>query len=167
MSRDVAVERHGAVLVVAIDRPSRRNAVNQSVALAVAAAMDTLDADPSLRVGIITGRGGCFCAGMDLIAFLDGERPEIEGRGFAGVTETPPRKPLIAAVEGFALGFWPAISSSPQRMQALACRKSPAGSSLAPADWCDFPDVYRPQSRWSTPSRASAWMHARHTAGVW
>lgn len=103
MSRDVAVERHGAVLVVAIDRPSRRNAVNQSVALGVAEAMDTLDADPSLRVGIITGRGGCFCAGMDLIAFLDGERPEIEGRGFAGVTETPPRKPLIAAVEGFAL----------------------------------------------------------------
>ncbi len=103
MSRDVAVERHGAVLVVAIDRPSRRNAVNQSVALAVAEAMDTLDADPSLRVGIITGRGGCFCAGMDLTAFLEGERPEIEGRGFAGVTETPPRKPLIAAVEGFAL----------------------------------------------------------------
>lgn len=103
MSQEVAVERHGATLVVAIDRPSRRNAVNRSVALAVAGAMDLLDADTSLRVGIITGRGGCFCSGMDLIAFLDGERPEIEGRGFAGVTETPPRKPLIAAVEGFAL----------------------------------------------------------------
>lgn len=103
MSPAVAVERQGAVLVVSIDRPERRNAVNQAVAQAIAAAMDVLDADPSLRAGIITGRGGCFCSGMDLIAFLDGERPEIPGRGFAGITETPPRKPLIAAVEGFAL----------------------------------------------------------------
>ncbi len=103
MAPEVTVEQRGATLVVTIDRPARRNAVNQSVALAVAAAMDRLDADTSLRVGIITGSGGCFCAGMDLIAFLQGERPEIPGRGFAGVTETPPRKPLIAAVEGFAL----------------------------------------------------------------
>lgn len=103
MSTAVAAERQGAVLVVSINRPERRNAVNQAVAQAIAAAMDTLDADPSLRAGIITGRGGCFCSGMDLVAFLDGERPEIPGRGFAGVTETPPRKPLIAAVEGFAL----------------------------------------------------------------
>ncbi len=103
MAPEVVVEQRGATLVVTIDRPARRNAVNQSVALAIAAAMDWLDADPALRVGIITGGGGCFCAGMDLIAFLDDERPEIPGRGFAGVTETPPRKPLIAAVEGFAL----------------------------------------------------------------
>jgi len=103
MAPEVVVEQRGATLVVTIDRPARRNAVNRSVALAVAAAMDWLDADSSLRVGIITGGGGCFCAGMDLIAFLEGERPEIPGRGFAGVTETPPRKPLIAAVEGFAL----------------------------------------------------------------
>ena len=103
MAPEVVVEQRGATLVVTIDRPARRNAVNQSVAQAVAAAMDWLDADPALRVGIITGAGGCFCAGMDLIAFLEGERPEIPGRGFAGITETPPRKPLIAAVEGFAL----------------------------------------------------------------
>lgn len=103
MAPEVAVGQRGAVLVVTIDRPARRNAVNQAVAQAVAAAMDRLDAEPSVRVGIITGAGGCFCAGMDLIAFLEGERPEIPGRGFAGVTETPPRKPLIAAVEGFAL----------------------------------------------------------------
>ena len=103
MAPEVVVEQRGATLVVTIDRPARRNAVNQSVALAIAAAMDWLDADPALRVGIITGAGGCFCAGMDLIAFLEGERPEIPGRGFAGITETPPRKPLIAAVEGVAL----------------------------------------------------------------
>ena len=103
MTSPVEIELHGAILVIAINRPQRRNAVNQAVSLAIVAALDRLDADPALRVGIISGRGGSFCAGMDLKAFVDGERPEIEGRGFAGVTEAPPKKPLIAAVEGFAL----------------------------------------------------------------
>jgi enoyl-CoA hydratase len=52
---------------------------------------------------VLTGAGGTFCAGMDLKAFARGERPRIEGRGFAGLTEAPPAKPLIAAVEGWAL----------------------------------------------------------------
>lgn len=99
----VDIEQHGSVLVIAINRPQQRNAVNRAVSLAIVDALDRLDADPALRVGIITGRGGCFCAGMDLKAFVDGERPEIEGRGFAGITEAPPQKPIIAAVEGFAL----------------------------------------------------------------
>ncbi len=99
----VEIEQVGATLVIAINRPAQRNAVNQAVSLAIADALDRLDADPGLRVGIITGRGGSFCSGMDLKAFLDGERPELEGRGFAGVTELQPKKPLIAAVEGFAL----------------------------------------------------------------
>jgi len=99
----VDIEQIDATLVIAINRPAQRNAVNQAVSLAIAQALDRLDTDPSLRVGIITGRGGSFCAGMDLKAFLDGERPELEGRGFGGVTEAPPKKPLIAAVEGFAL----------------------------------------------------------------
>ena len=103
MTSPVEIELHGAILVIAINRPQQRNAVNQAVSLAIVAALDRLDADPALRVGIISGRGGSFCAGMDLKAFVDGERPEIEGRGFAGVTEAPPKKPLIAAVEGFAL----------------------------------------------------------------
>lgn len=103
MTSPVEIELHGAILVIAINRPQQRNAVNQAVSLAIVAALDRLDADPALRVGIITGRGGSFCAGMDLKAFVDGERPEIAGRGFAGVTEAPPKKPLIAAVEGFAL----------------------------------------------------------------
>ena len=103
MISPVEIELHGAILVIAINRPQQRNAVNQAVSLAIVAALDRLDADPALRVGIITGRGGSFCAGMDLKAFVDGERPEIAGRGFAGVTEAPPKKPLIAAVEGFAL----------------------------------------------------------------
>jgi enoyl-CoA hydratase len=69
----------------------------------VAAAIDRLDADDALGVGIITGAGGTFCSGMDLKGFLKGERPSIPGRGFAGLTEAPPKKPLIATVDGYAL----------------------------------------------------------------
>jgi len=97
---DVPVD---GVLVVTIDRPGARNAVNQEVAEAVAAAVERLDADPDLRVGVLTGAGGTFCAGMDLKAFVRGERPIIPGRGFAGLVERGPDKPLIAAVEGYAL----------------------------------------------------------------
>lgn len=100
---DVLVERHDPALVITLNRPAQRNAVNRAVSLAMAAALDMLDADPVLRVGIVTGAGGHFCSGMDLKAFVAGERPEIEGRGFAGLTETTPAKPLIAAVEGYAL----------------------------------------------------------------
>jgi enoyl-CoA hydratase len=65
--------------------------------------MDELDSNDDLRVAIITGAGGTFCSGMDLKAFVSGEFPVVEGRGFAGIAEAPPTKPLIAAVEGYAL----------------------------------------------------------------
>jgi enoyl-CoA hydratase len=65
--------------------------------------MDELDGDPALSVGVLTGAGKGFCAGMDLKAFVAGERPHVEGRGFAGIVERPADKPLIAAVEGFAV----------------------------------------------------------------
>jgi enoyl-CoA hydratase len=91
------------VLLITINRPEARNAVNAEVARGVAAAIDALDERDDLRVGVITGAGGTFCAGMDLKGFLAGERPAIPGRGFAGLTEAPPAKPLIAAVEGYAL----------------------------------------------------------------
>ena len=96
-------DRHEGILVITLNRPAVRNAVNRGVALGVAAALDELDADPELSVGILTGAGGSFCSGMDLKAFVAGERPEIEGRGLVGLTECPPHKPLIAAVEGYAL----------------------------------------------------------------
>lgn len=99
----VLVERRGAVSIITINRPAVRNAVNQAVSHGIAAALDELDDDDSLGVGILTGAGGSFCSGMDLKAFVNGERPEIPGRGLAGLTEHTPRKPLIAAVEGFAL----------------------------------------------------------------
>jgi enoyl-CoA hydratase len=70
----------------------------------VAAAVDLLDADPELSVGVLTGAGGVFSAGMDLKAFAQGTLPILPGRGFGGLTRAPVRKPLVAAVEGWALG---------------------------------------------------------------
>jgi enoyl-CoA hydratase len=93
----------GATLVVTINRPELRNAINRAASEAIAEALDRLDADPALAIGVLTGEGGHFCSGMDLKAFLKGERVELEGRGLAGLVERPPMKPLIAAVEGYAL----------------------------------------------------------------
>jgi enoyl-CoA hydratase len=103
MSEEVLVERSGAVLVITINRPEARNALNLAVATAIRDAADELDADPGLRAGVLTGAGGTFSAGMDLKAFLRGERPSFPGRGLCGITQTPPRKPLIGAAEGWAL----------------------------------------------------------------
>lgn len=103
MSDVVRTEYADGVAVITLDRPESRNAVNRAVSEGVAAALDELDSRDDLTVGIVTGAGGTFCAGMDLKAFLAGERPGIDGRGFAGLTDAPPRKPLIAAVEGHAL----------------------------------------------------------------
>jgi len=97
------VGREGAVLVITINRPEVRNAINRATSEAIAHALDLLDSDPTLAIGILTGIGNHFCAGMDLKAFLDGERVELEGRGLAGIVKRPPSKPLIAAVEGYAL----------------------------------------------------------------
>ncbi|WP_374157395.1 crotonase/enoyl-CoA hydratase family protein [Mycobacterium sp. G7A2] len=102
MSDEVLLERQGRTLIITINRPEARNAFNLAVAQGLADAVDELDDTPELSVGIITGAGGNFCAGMDLKAFMAGEVPAIEGRGI-GFTERPPRKPLIAAVEGYAL----------------------------------------------------------------
>jgi enoyl-CoA hydratase len=101
---DVLVERQAGVLVITLNRPDARNAVDATVARAVNDALDLLDGDPGLTVGVIAGRGPAFCAGMDLKAFARGESPRTAERGFAGLTRVPPRKPLIAAVDGPALG---------------------------------------------------------------
>lgn len=99
----VVTERRGRVLITTINRPDQRNAINAAAAQGIAAALDELDADPSLSVGVVIGAGGYFCAGMDLKAFAEGEMPMVEGRGFAGIVERSSDKPLIAAVEGFAV----------------------------------------------------------------
>ena len=99
----VRVEQEGKLLVITLCRPTMRNAIDRATSQALADAMDRLDSDDTVTVGILTGEGGHFCSGMDLKAFVKGERIELPGRGLGGIIETPPKKPVIAAVEGFAL----------------------------------------------------------------
>lgn len=109
---DVLTERRDGVLVITINRPGVRNAVNAAVAEGIAAAVDELDGSQDVSVGILTGAGGFFCAGMDLGAFAKGEVPFHPERGFGGIAQKGPAKPIIAAVEGFAVagGFELALS---------------------------------------------------------
>ena len=102
-SGKVLVERDQGVMTITISRPEVRNAIDAETAHGLAAALDELDPDPGLAAAVLTGAGGTFCSGMDLRAFLAGERPSTEGRGFAGIVERPPAKPIIAAVEGAAV----------------------------------------------------------------
>jgi enoyl-CoA hydratase len=97
----VLTERRGRVLLVTLDRPDARNAVNAALAAGIAAALDELDGDDELAVGVLTGAGRGFSSGMDLKAFVRGESPHVERRGFAGIAERSADKPLIAAIEGF------------------------------------------------------------------
>ena len=103
ISEPVLAERRGDTLLITLNRPEVRNAVNAALAAGVAGALDELDSDDSLSVGVLTGAGGFFCAGMDLGAFVKGESPWFGDRGFAGIAQRASRKPLIAAIEGFAV----------------------------------------------------------------
>jgi enoyl-CoA hydratase len=99
----VLTDRRDGVLLITLNRPSARNAVNLPLAEGIAAALDELDGSDSLSVGVLTGAGKGFCAGMDLKAFVAGERPWVGDRGFAGIVRRASSKPLIAAIEGFAV----------------------------------------------------------------
>ena len=103
MSDEVLVSVEDGVMIVTINRPKAKNSVNLAVAKGIAAAMEELDSNDEIRAAILTGADNTFCAGMDLKAFVTGEMPIIKGRGFAGLCEQPPKKPLIAAVEGFVV----------------------------------------------------------------
>ncbi|MCW2858656.1 MAG: crotonobetainyl-CoA hydratase [Actinoallomurus sp.] len=103
MSDAVLTEVADGVAVITINRPEARNAVNGAVAKGVAGALDELDARKDVSVLVLTGAGGTFSAGMDLKGFLTGDSPIVEGRGFGGIVERSPAKPIIAAVEGYAL----------------------------------------------------------------
>jgi enoyl-CoA hydratase/carnithine racemase len=103
MADAILVTVNGGIAVITINRPEARNAVNGDVARGIARASDELDARSDVRAAILTGAGGSFCAGMDLKGFLTGDVPAVAGRGFGGITERPPAKPVIAAVEGYAL----------------------------------------------------------------
>ena len=112
MTEAVLVSVDNGVMVITINRPKAKNSINLAVATGIAEAMDELDRNDDIRAAILCGAEGTFCSGMDLKAFVSGELPVIPGRGFAGVAQAPPRKPLIAAVEGYALagGFELAIA---------------------------------------------------------
>jgi enoyl-CoA hydratase len=99
----VLTDRRDGVLLITLNRPDARNAINLPVAEGIAAALDNLDGDEELSVGVLTGAGKGFCAGMDLKAFVSGQRPWVADRGFAGIVRRPSSKPLIAAIEGFAV----------------------------------------------------------------
>ncbi|MDQ2185128.1 crotonase/enoyl-CoA hydratase family protein [Alcaligenaceae bacterium A4P071] len=104
MSDLIHVDVADGMMTITINRPEARNAINLEAAQALAAALDRLDSDESVRIGVLTGANNTFSSGMDLKAFAaTGQRPYVEGRGFGGLTEAPPKKPLIAAVEGYAL----------------------------------------------------------------
>ncbi|WP_336985550.1 crotonase/enoyl-CoA hydratase family protein [Altererythrobacter aquiaggeris] len=103
MTEEVLTQIDDGILIITINRPEAKNAMTKAASEGIAAALDRLDAEDDLRVGILTGAGGTFCSGMDLKGFLRGESPSVEGRGFGGLTEKKPVKPLIAAVEGYAL----------------------------------------------------------------
>jgi enoyl-CoA hydratase len=99
----VTLEVRDEVLVATIDRPEVRNALDFATADALSCAIDRLEDDDALRVGVLTGAGGIFSSGMDLRAFQRGDVPFVASRGIFGIVNRPPRKPLIAAVEGYAL----------------------------------------------------------------
>jgi enoyl-CoA hydratase len=103
MSDAVSVEQADGVIEITINRPEARNAINGAVRDGIAEAVAELDASGDLAIGILTGAGGTFCAGMDLKAFLAGELSGAMGRGMAGLAPAQPRKPVIAAIEGYAL----------------------------------------------------------------
>ncbi len=121
MADAVLTEVDGGIAVITINRPEARNAVNGEVARGIAAAVEEFDASADVRVLILTGAGGTFSAGMDLKGFLAGESPVVEGRGFGGIVERPPAKPVIAAVEGYALagGFETAKFGLPEVRRGL------------------------------------------------
>jgi enoyl-CoA hydratase/carnithine racemase len=102
-SGKVLVTIDEGLMTITLNRPEARNAIDRDLSYEVCAAVDELDNRADLRVGILTGAGGTFCSGMDLKAYVRGEVTRVEGRGLLGIALTPPVKPMIAAVEGYAV----------------------------------------------------------------
>jgi enoyl-CoA hydratase len=101
--QEVLTEVDGGILIVTINRPEAKNAMSKAASEGISAAMDRLESESALQVAILTGAGGTFCSGMDLKGFLRGESPSIPGRGFGALSQWTPKKPVIAAVDGYAL----------------------------------------------------------------
>lgn len=101
----VETTTQGPCLIIKINRPEARNAVNGAVAQGIEAAIDQLEEDDSLWLGIVTGEPPVFCAGADLKEINSGNAAALqtERGGFAGITQRERTKPIIAAVDGSAL----------------------------------------------------------------
>jgi enoyl-CoA hydratase len=99
MADEVLTERRDRVLLITLNRPEARNAINTALAQALTAAIEELDSDDALTAGVLTGAGGGFSAGMDLKAFASEGPP----KGFDEFLRNGAKKPLIAAIEGFAV----------------------------------------------------------------
>jgi len=105
MSDSVLLEVEHGMAVITLNRPHVRNAIDKPTADALASVLDEVDERADITVAVITGAGSTFCAGMDLKAFsATGERPIHDERGAFGIVRKPPAKPIIAAIEGNALG---------------------------------------------------------------
>lgn len=100
----VLFEHTGNTAIITINRPGRKNSFDRATAYAMEAAIDRFEADDDLRVAVLTGAGDVFCAGQDIIAAGVGEIGTTERRGGGGIMAQPPEKPIIAAVEGYAVG---------------------------------------------------------------
>ena len=143
------------ILIITINRPKAKNAVNAAVSNGLAAAMDKLDDDPGLSVGIVTGAGGSFCAGMDLKAFARGENVVAEGRGL-GFTERPPAKAADRRRGGLRAGGRHGVGAGhrPHRgRQGFRVRhsgRSSAGWSPAAAGCCDCRSASPIRSPWNS-----------------
>jgi len=103
MSNEVTTEIRDQIMIITLNRPEAMNAVNQELAEMLAASLDELDNNKDVSVGVLTGNGRGFCAGMDLKEFVSKGLPTADDRGFGGITERASKKPLVCAVEGFAL----------------------------------------------------------------
>ena len=119
MAEEAAVltEKRDGVLLITLNRPDARNAINGAVAEGVGHALDELDSDDALQIAILTGAGKGFSSGMDLKAFIARERPYFEDRGFAGIVQRPPEKPSsrrsrASPSPAGSRSRWPATSSS-------------------------------------------------------
>ncbi len=99
MADEILVEKHGRVRLITLNRPEAKNSVNTSLAQGLTAAIEEIDSDDGVTAAVLTGAGGGFSAGMDLKAFAKEGPPQ----GFTEFLQNGSKKPLIAAVEGFAL----------------------------------------------------------------
>ncbi|MEM7142105.1 MAG: crotonase/enoyl-CoA hydratase family protein [Actinomycetota bacterium] len=119
MSDAILTERRDRVLVITMNRPEAKNAINGDLANGLWAAVDELNTDPGLTAGVLTGAGGAFCSGMDLKAFAKGEDIGPIQQFFSSGAE----KPLIGAIEGFALAGGLEIALSCDLLVAAAGAK--------------------------------------------